>query len=226
VAELSSRLSDPALRRLAGGDSGDSGFPAKPELAASAGGELSGELGLAPRRPVLTVILALTLVLPLMHLGRLLLRYALAYKTPARLKLSDRGLELGYRVELLGRVLRERSLLVPLDNVATVTREVRFARLGMYAGLLALVLGSYLGMGMFVDAVRVDGGSATLLGMGTLLIVAGLLADFGLSSLSDSVKGTCRLVVVPRKGRALCVGSLEPQAVDTMLNGVAERAAG
>ena len=168
----------------------------------------------------------ITLVLPILHLVRLVGRYVFAYKAPAKVNLSVKGLELNYRTELLGRVLNERSTLVPLDNLASVTREVRFARLGMYAGLLALVIGSYIGMGLFVDAVRVPGGSATLLGMGTLLIVLGLLIDFGLSSLTDSVRGTCRVVVVPRKGRAVCIGSLDPRDADAMLSSITERAAG
>ena len=106
--------------------------------------------------------------------------------------------------------------------LARVTREVRYARLGLYAGLLALVLGTYFGMGLFVDGVRVPGGSASLLGMAVLLMVLGLAADFVLSGASDNARGKCRLVVVPRKGRRLCIGMLDPRRADQMLASIAE----
>ncbi len=185
--------------------------------------ELSGELSPTPRGPVLTAVLAFTLVLAIVHTGRLIGRYVFAYKRPAKVLLSQRGLEVTYHTELLGKVLRERATLVPLSNLASVTREVRFARLGMYAGLVALVLGSYLGMGLFVDGVRVPGGSLTLIGLALGLVLLGLLIDFGLSSLSDSVKGTCRIVVVPRKGPAVCIGALSSSDADAVLNTIAEQ---
>jgi hypothetical protein len=185
---------------------------------------LVGELSPAPKNPWVTAVLALTFVLAIAHTSRLVARYVFAYKRPAKLVLSPRGLELTSHVELLGRTLRERATLVPLSNLASVTREVRFARLGMYAGLVALVIGSYVGMGLFIDGVRVPGGSATLLGLAAVFIVLGLAIDFALSSLSDSVKGKCRILVVPRKGRAVCVGALRPAEADAVLASIAEQA--
>ena len=184
---------------------------------------LSGELSPAPHGPVATTLLALSGILFVLGLARLIGRFALAYRRPARLSVTPRGLELAHRTELLGRVLRDRETLVPLANLARVTREVRFARAGLYAGLLALVLGSYFGMGLFVDGLRVPGGSFPLLGLAVLVIVLGLLIDFGLSSIADSARGRCRVVVVPRKGRKLCIGELDPTRVDAMLAGVAAR---
>jgi hypothetical protein len=99
---------------------------------------------------------------------------------------------------------------------------VRYARLGLYAGLLALVLGTYFGMGLFVDGVRVPGGSLSLLGMAVLLMVLGLGADFVLSGASDNARGKCRLVVEPRKGRRLCIGALDPRRADQMLASIAD----
>jgi hypothetical protein len=103
-----------------------------------------------------------------------------------------------------------------------VTREVRYARLGLYAGLLALILGTYFGMGLFVDGIRVPGGSASLLGMAVLMMVLGLGADFVLSGASDNARGRCRVVVVQRRGRRLCIGALDPRRADAMLSHVAE----
>ncbi len=182
---------------------------------AAAGDAMGGELSPAPRNPALTLLLACTGILLVLHLARLVGRLALAYRRPARVTVDSRGLQLSHRTELLGRVLRDRDVLVPIANIARVTREVRFARLGLYAGLLALVIGSYLGMGLLVDGVRV--GSAPLLGLAVAVIAVGLIVDFGLSNLADTARGRCRLVIVPRKGRALCIGGLDPARADAML---------
>ncbi len=183
---------------------------------------LSGEVTPAPRGVVVTTLLALTGIVLVLHVLRFIGRIAFRYRTPATLRLTERGLELAHRTELLGRVLRDRETIVPLQNLARVTREVRFARAGLYAGLLALVLGSYLGVGLFVDGLRVPGGSGSLLGMGALIIVMGLVVDFGLTALSDSVRGRCRIVVEPRRGRALAVGTLDPAQADRMLTSIAK----
>ena len=185
---------------------------------------LTGEMAPAPKNAPLTALLTLTLILPIAALGRELGRLVLAYRRPASVRLGERGLELEQRTELLGRVLRERNVVVPLDALARVTREVRYARAGLYAGLLALVLGSYMGVALFVDGLRVPGGSAPLLGLAVLVIVVGVLLDFGLSTLSDSSRGRCRIVIVPRRGRALCVGALDATRVDRMLTALAKRA--
>lgn len=190
-----------------------------PERAA-ADGAMGGELSPAPRNPVATVALACTGILLVTHVARLIGRLALAYRRPARVVVDPRGLQLSHRTELLGRVLRDRDVLVPLDNIARVTREVRFSRAGLYAGLVALLLGSYFGMGLFVDGVRV--GSAPLLGLAVAVIAVGLIVDFVLSSVADTARGRCRLVVVPRKGRALCIGGLDPARADAMLARLAE----
>jgi hypothetical protein len=185
---------------------------------------LTGELVPAPRGPVITALLAFTLILPLLIVVRLVARYALAFRRPAAMGLSERGLELEYRSELLGRVLRDKSVLVPLSNIASVTREHRYAQAGLYAGLIALVLGSYLGVGLLADGVRVPGGSLPLIGLAVLFIAGGLAVDFLLSNVAVNARGRCRLVVVPRKGRALCIAELDPAQADALLASVARRA--
>lgn len=185
---------------------------------------LTGELSPAPHGPFVTALLTVTLVLFALRVGRLIGRVALSYRRPASLRLSERGLELEQRTELLGRVVRDRSLVVPLSNLSRVTREVRYARAGMYAGLVALVLGSYFGMGLFVDALRVPGTSPPLLGLSVLLMVVGLLIDFGLSAAGGAPAGKCRVVVVPRKGRALCIAALDAKRADALLASLAQAA--
>ena len=187
------------------------------------GGELWGEVQPAPRGPVLTIVLAATLLLFVLQVGRLIARYAFAYRRPAALRLGPHGLELVHRIELMGRVLRDRSTLVPLSNLARVTREVKYAHAGLYAGLLALTLGTYFGTGYFVDGVRQPGGSVELLGLGALFVVVGLLIDFMLSSGVEALRGGCRIVVVPLYGRAICVGGIDPMRADALLTALVER---
>lgn len=213
VRELRSRSTDPLLLSVLS----QSAEPAE------GGSTLLGELSTPPRHAVWTVVLGLTGILAIIWLFRLLGRFALAVRRPAEVRVTARGLELEHRTEMLGRVLRDRELLVPLSNLGRVTREVRYARAGLYAGLFALAVGLYAGVGLFVDGVRVPGTSPSLLGMALALVVLGLGIDFGLSSLSDSVKGKCRLVVEPLKGRKLCIGALDPRTADAMLERLAEQ---
>ena len=53
------------------------------------------------------------------------------------------------------------------------------------------------------------------------MLIVGLLLDFGLTSLSDAARGRCSIVVVPVRGRALCVGALTPERADATLRSVA-----
>lgn len=207
---LAHNTTDPVLRAILSGGSQRT--------------ELSGELRGAPFGPVATTFLALSLLL---FIGRglsLVARFALAYRRPATLRIGPQGLELTHRIELMGRVLRDRVTLVPLGNLARVTREVRYARVGLYAGLSALVIGTYFGVGLIVDGVRVPGGSPPLLGMAVTCIIVGLGLDFLLSTAADSARGRCSIVVVPQNGRRLCVGSLDPVSADAMLTSIAEQA--
>ncbi len=209
--DLAERTPDPEIYALLGPG---------PEHGAE---ELSGEVQPAPRGFLLTTVMALTLVLFVMQLVRVIGRYAFGYKRPASLRVGPQGLELSQRIELMNRVLRDRAVLLPLSAVARVTREVKYARAGLYVGLAALTLGTYLGTGMLVDGVRVPGGSGPLLGLAAVFIIVGLATDFVLSSGADTLRGRCRVVVVPLRGRTLCVGGLDPTRADALLAALAEQ---
>ncbi|MBI3203353.1 MAG: hypothetical protein HYZ29_17575 [Myxococcales bacterium] len=212
--ELATSTRDPLVRALLGRGS------------AATAPRLDGELSPAPRGPIATTLLALTGLLFVARGARLLGRLGLAFKQPAEVRLTDRGLELSHRTELLGRVLKKHETLIPLTNLARVTREVRYPRVGLYLGLFALALGSYVGVGLFVDGARVPGGSAQLLGMGLVVVALGLAIDYGLTVLSDNARGRCRLVVEPKKGRRLCVGALDPARADAMLAALSQQGRG
>ena len=185
--------------------------------AADATKPLHGELTWLPRGPVVTALLAFTGVLLVRAIAYAIARFAFGYRRPAELRLTERGLELSHRTELLGRVLRDRNVAVPFDNLATVCREVRYARLGLYGGLGALVLGTYLGVGLMADGLRVPGGSPSLLGLGLLLVAIGLALDFVLSTLLDPVRRTVRLIILPRRGPGFCVRGVDAIRADATL---------
>ena len=184
---------------------------------------LSGELAAPPTSVLVTALMALTGVSLVRGTLRLAGRVAFAYRKPAELRLSDRGVEITHRTELLGRVLKDAETVIPLANVASISREVRYARLGLYAGLFALVLGTYIGAGLLIDGTRVPGGSPSLLGFGLIAIALGIVLDYAFAVLWDVVRQTCRLIVVPQRGPAVCIQGLDPSETDRVLGELAER---
>jgi hypothetical protein len=193
---------------------------------AGAEGRLSGELTSAPSDGLVAVVLAVSGIAFVRGAARVVARLALAYRRPAEVRLSERGLEISYRTEMLGRVLRDRETLIPLSNLSSVTRELKYRRAGLYAGLLAAVVGTYIGSGLLLDGVRVPGGSPSLLGLGLAAIALGVVLDFGLTLLTDTARHTCRVVVVPRHGPKVCIQGLAPEAADRVLAELAKVTAG
>jgi hypothetical protein len=167
--------------------------------------------------------LAVTTLLFIARGVRSLGKYALGYRNPASLVLNEQGLVLSSRFELLGRVIKESTQIVPMSEIRHMEREVRYPRLGLYAGLAALTLGTVIGARLFVDGVRVAGFSFALMAWGGLFVLLGLALDVLFTGLSDSVRGKCRLVVSTRRSGAFALGSLEPQEVDALLSALVER---
>ncbi|WP_437664275.1 hypothetical protein [Sorangium sp. So ce1182] len=186
-----------------------------PELEGRAPARLAGELSPPPRGPVALVLLAATGILLLMHAGRLAGRFLLRYRRPAALEVSPRGVTVRSRTELFGRAVREQETYIPVEALLRATREVRYPRLGLYAGLVALGLGTYLGVSLLVDGARA--GSPELLGMGALVFAVGAALDFGLSHVETATRGRCRVVLVPRKGPAVALAGIERAAADLAL---------
>ncbi|HVU02442.1 MAG TPA: hypothetical protein VHE30_11850 [Polyangiaceae bacterium] len=187
---------------------------------------LTGELTAAPRPPAVHALLLVTGISLVVGGARAVGRLALGYRRPAEVRLTERGLEVRHETKLLGRNLGEGLTIVPLGNLASVAREVRYARLGVYAGIVALVLGTYVGAGLLVDGARVPGGSPSLLGMGLGLILGSALLDFVLVEVVPAATKTCRVVVSPYHGRALCLEVPDPAEADRVLARVQAAAAG
>jgi hypothetical protein len=176
---------------------------------------LDGELGMAPRGPVATTALAVTGLLFAIHVVRLVARLALAYRRPAELTVSSSGIHIHARTLLLGRTVRERDHVILRSGLTRATREVRFPHLAFYAGLLALALGSYLGVATLIDGARAA--SPSLLLTGLLIVAAGVLLEMVLGSVQPGAAGRCRVVLLPARGRVLCVTHLDPKKADLAL---------
>lgn len=189
--------------------------------ASDRGAPIEGELVAAPRGPLAMALLGVTGILLAAGVVRLIGRFALAFRRPVTVHATERGLVVRARTEMLGKVLRERETLVPRDGLVRATREVRYPGLPMYAGLLALALGSYVGMGLVVDGLRAA--SLSMAGLGALVLLVGLGIDFALASLLPGAAGECRVLLVPRRGASICVGSVSIAAADRLLATVARR---
>jgi hypothetical protein len=208
---LQRQVEDPKLRRVL--DARESREPLDP---------IAGEMTSAPRGPVATVLLGVTGLLLLARAAQLLGRAALSYRRPGELSITPGGdVRVRWRVLLLGATLRERDVVLPRAGLARAEREARFAGASLYGGLLALVVGSYVGVGTFVDGVRVA--SPALLGAGLLIAASGLAIDFALGHVVPSVAGRCRVVLAPRRGPKLCVGHVEIARADALLARLAGR---
>ena len=96
-----------------------------------------------------------------------------------------------------------------------ITREVRYPRAAFYAGLLALALGSYVGVRAFADGVRAA--SPSLLLTGLVVIALGIAADFVLGSIVPGARGRVRLAFVPRTGKVLCIADVDAGRADDAL---------
>lgn len=211
VSLLAREVSDRTLLRILRASSHDVRKPLEP---------LRGEMAAAPRGPWATGLLAVTGLLFVVQAARLFGQLALAYKRPAEiLVLDDGGVRIKWRVELLGRTLRDRDVLVPRTALSRAAREVRFRGIALYAGLLALAVGSYVGVSAFVDGVRAA--SPALLAAGLLIVALGLAVDFVLSCALPGARGRCRIFFVPRSGKTLCVGGLDLTRADAVLTRLA-----
>ncbi len=179
------------------------------------GASASGEMIPAPRGPVALVLMAITGLLIIVPIVRGFGRIFLRYRAPTELRLSASSITLLTKTELLGRTVREREIVVPLDQLTSIARDVRYPRLALYAGLFALAVGSYIGVSLFVDGARA--GSPDLLGMGALIVAVGVALDFVLANLVPVGRGRCRMLITPNNGPALAIGDVDPKRADALL---------
>ncbi len=212
---LAGALRDPLLASLvrAAGTVGSEDTATVPLLRPSA--SLSGELVPVPLGPVGLVLWSLSGLILVRYLLRFVANVILQRKRPADVTIAHDGVTLRSRLCLLGRTIRESDLHIPLANLAKAERQVRYPRLGLYAGLLALALGTYLGTWLVTDGARA--GSPSLIGIGALIVASGVAIDFIFSTLLPAGRQKHRLVLVPRSGRAFALSTEDPDAAQRAL---------
>lgn len=176
---------------------------------------VQGEQVSPPRGPVALVFLGMTGLLLLGGVAKILGRLVLAYRRPVELRLTQEGIAVRARTQLLGRVLREREMVIPLAGLSQATREVRYPGLPLYLGMIALAAGSYVGMGLVTDGLRAA--SMSMVGAGSLLVLMGVGLDMLSSSLFPGRAGRCRMLLVPKRGPRVCVGSIDIATADRLL---------
>jgi hypothetical protein len=208
VNALAVELTDATLARVLGGKS------VREET-------LRGELVFAPRGPVATTLLAVTGLLFVVHAARLVARFALSYRRPAEMTLSPVGARLRSRTEILGRTLGEKDIVLARESMARAAREVRYPRLAFNTGLLALTVGSYLGVALLIDGARAA--SPSLLLTGLLLVAAGVALEMILGSLEPAASGRCNVLIVPIRGRSVCLAVKDAKLADDALTILAKR---
>ena len=212
--KLARELADPALQRLlvVAHPAATSDAPA-PEEA-----RVKCELSSPPMRPVVLVLTAITGILLLRYLLRLL-SLLLRMRRPAELLVTSATVAVTSEWEVLGRRVRSRTVHIPVHNLAQASRDVRYPRLAMYAGLVALAAGSYVGFSLVTDGVRAS--SPSLLALGAGIFGAGLLVDFAFSSLFPGRRGKYGLLIVPRKGRRIALRTRDALSADAALAALA-----
>jgi hypothetical protein len=204
---LAAEVRDPVLKALL------ASAPSPGDTSGAA--VVAGQITDPPRHPAMLILLGLTGILLATHVARLVGRVALRYRRPAELFVTGKGVTLKTRTELLGRVLREREAVLPIESLTVAAREVRYPRILLYTGLFALALGSYFGISLIIDGARV--GSPEMLGIGALILAGGIGLDFLLENAQSGLKGKCRVVFLQRKGPGLAVAECDQGAADAAL---------
>jgi hypothetical protein len=215
--ELAQESTDEAVVWILGRAASDKWNGSKPSVR--------GEMIDHPRGWFAIAVRGVTGVALVSSLGVLFANLVLSYRRPAEITVAADGvqtsLQIRWRIEMLGRTLREHALLLPLSELRSVGREVRYPFLGLYVGLVALAVGSYFGISAVTDGLRV--GSASLLLMGFAVMAAGLALDFVLWTFSSSKPGSCRISLVPRRGRSFCIGGMDVVVADEILARLSKR---
>jgi hypothetical protein len=181
---------------------------------------ISAELGRAPQKAWLLVLQALSGWLLVSSLVRAVGRHLLLRRRKGTLEIDARGLCLREEHSVLGQTLGHRERWIPLDQLGVLSRETRFAGLGLYTGLFTLVVGSYLGVRLFVDGVRVPGGSPSLVGFGLGLVAVAIAIDALLNGFGGATSGKTRLLVQHKQGQSFALGPLPSREVDAWLEQV------
>lgn len=137
------------------------------------------------------------------------------------LRIVDAGIELEERTRAFGRILRQTKSAFTFAGVRSVAREVRYPRLHLYAGAIALGLGVLVGGIWIFDGVR--GGDFRLAALGAGLLLAGALLDLVLDVIVPAQRGRVSVELAADRGRRVRVGNLPLAEADAFVGALRQR---
>lgn len=176
---------------------------------------MAGEVTAAPRSWIATLLLTITMILPILAVLKLLGRYALHLRRPAELRVNEGGVTVQARYELLGKTLREFEVHIPRVALSRAARQIRYPKLGTYIGIATLLIGSYIGLRLVIDGAR--SGAPEFLGIGTAILVGALALDYALARLPSLAKNRCEIYFQPKKGGSIAIAAIDPILADRAL---------
>jgi hypothetical protein len=179
--------------------------------------------GLLERPRTRSVWRALSLITGLALLGWALrgLLALVGARREVDLRIVDAGIELEERTRAFGRVLRQTKSAFTFAGVRSVVREVRYPRLHLYAGAIALGLGVLVGGIWIFDGVR--GGDFRLAALGAGLLLAGALLDLVLDVVVPAQRGRVSVELAAERGRRVRVGNLPLAEADAFVGALRQR---
>lgn len=195
--------------------------PSEAQEAERAPLSVAGELEGAQRSRVLRVLLTLTPVAAVMGAARAVLRVAFVMRSPATVTLDGDVLRVKGHTEVLGRVLREYEHHFPVDGLAEVDREARYAWLPVAASVFALSLGSIYGAQRAIEGVHGQYFGLVALGLGC--IAGGLFFDWLMRALFPGVKGRTRLGLRAVDARGVVLTELPISELDRLVDALEVR---
>lgn len=137
------------------------------------------------------------------------------------LKIGDVGIELEERTRAFGRVLRQTKSAFTFAGVRSVVREVRYPRLHLYGGAIALAVGVLVGGTWIFDGVR--GGDFRLASFGAALLLSGALLDLVLDVIVPAQRGRVSVELAAERGRRVRIGNLALGDADAFVGALRQR---
>ncbi len=208
--------SDERVRSVLAAEASEARAPVTPSEAIRTGkgkgATIEGNLLRPARAPWATVLLGVTGLLLVVHAVRFAMRMALGYRRRGVLAITGGRVELSSSTVLLGRTLRQDT--THLLDLVRVSKEQRYPRLGLYAGLFFFLVGTYLGVTTLVDGVRAA--SPTLLLMGLLMAIVGVALDYVLGTVIPARRARAYLTVEWKTG-ALRLEGIEATELDAFV---------
>ncbi len=176
------------------------------------GSTLEGRLQSRSKSRLLRLLMALTGLLLVVAVARLVSGWILGYKRPCSVTLDEAGMAVDVKTVLAGRMLSTRKLDVPPWKVGTIEREERFRHAHVLVGAMFFLMGAGAGFGLVVEWAFTQFGIYLLMGIGAMVLGIGL--DLAVVLVVPSVRRTSAVVIHTDTGTL---------RVDDVLDGNAER---